>query len=49
MHSNACEYKILPLDVHEIENLIPLNYIDQFDNWVNGDANDIKKNVHLIS
>lgn len=43
VHSNACEYKILPLNVHEIENLIPLNYIDQFDNWVNGDANDIKK------
>lgn len=43
VHSDVCEYKILPLDVHEIENLIPLNYIDLFDNWENGDANDTRK------
>lgn len=43
IHSTACEYKFLPLEVHEIENLVPLNYIDAFDNWENSDANDIRK------
>lgn len=43
INTEACEYKFLPLDVHEIENLVPLNYIDSFDNWVNGNANDVRK------
>ncbi len=42
-YSDVCEYKLLPLEVHEIENLVPLNYIDAFDNWTNGDANDVRK------
>mgnify|MGYP003293298487 CR=1 FL=1 len=29
----AVYYKFLPLDVHEIENLLPLNYIDLLDCW----------------
>lgn len=44
VNSTIGEYKLLPLDVHEIENIIPLNYIDAFDNWTTaGDANDIRK------
>lgn len=43
IQSTAVEYKLLPLDVHEIENIIPLNYIDRFDNWEHGDANDVRK------
>lgn len=43
VHSTACEYKLLPIEVHEIENLVPLNYIDAFDNWTNGDSNDARK------
>lgn len=34
------EYKFLPLEVHEIENLVPLNYIDAFDIWNSGFPND---------
>lgn len=26
-------YKVLPLNVHEIENIVPHNYIDQLDSW----------------
>ena len=26
-------YKVLPLNVHEIENIVPHNYIDQLDTW----------------
>ena len=33
-------YKFVSLNVHEIENLIPLNYIDALDIWVTGNAND---------
>lgn len=33
-------YKFVPLNVHEIENIIPLNYIDAFDIWINGNPND---------
>jgi hypothetical protein len=49
---NECEpvgkdveyYNFLPLDVHEIENLIPLNYIDvAFSNYTEDNVND-KKN-----
>lgn len=42
IHSTACEYKFLPLEVHEIENLIPLNYIDAFDNWTCRNPNDAR-------
>lgn len=35
-------YKFVPLNVHEIENLIPLNYIDAFDIWTTGTANDTR-------
>lgn len=35
-------YKFVPLSVHEIENIIPLNYIDAFDVWTTGDANDVR-------
>ena len=41
--NNVPYYKFLPLNVHEIENLIPLNYIDKFDVWINGRLDD-KKN-----
>lgn len=41
--NNACDYCFLPLNVHEIENIIPLNYIDLFDNWSQGNANDQRK------
>lgn len=33
-------YNFLPLQVHETENLIPLNYINEFDIWTNGSSND---------
>ncbi len=33
-------YKFVSLNVHEIENIIPLNYIDTFDIWTSGNAND---------
>lgn len=36
-------YKFIAIQVHEIENLIPLNYIDTFDIWNNGKKED-KKN-----
>lgn len=39
---NSPIYKLLPLQVHELENLIPLNYIDAFDVWVNGKPDDFK-------
>jgi hypothetical protein len=35
-------YKFVPLHVHEIENIIPLNYIDTFDIWNSGNANDAR-------
>ena len=35
-------YKFVPLNVHEIENIIPLNYIDSFDIWTTGTANDVR-------
>ena len=35
-------YKFLPLSVHEIENIIPLNYIDAFDVWTEGTAEDAR-------
>lgn len=35
-------YKFIPLDVHEIENIIPLNYIDAFDVWTTGKINDVR-------
>lgn len=39
-------YRILPLEVHEIENLVPLNFIDQeFDSWTKGDAEYARKKV----
>lgn len=34
-------YQFVPLNVHEIENIIPLNYIDTFDVWTSGTANDV--------
>lgn len=43
VNSTECEYKLLPLEVHEIENLVPLNYIDSFDIWKDGNANDARK------
>lgn len=43
VHSTAYEYKLLPLEVHEIENLVPLNYIDSFDIWTHGKPNDTRK------
>lgn len=39
---NSPIYKLLPLQVHELENLIPLNYINAFDVWVNGKPDDVK-------
>lgn len=33
-------YKLIVLDVHEIENIIPLNYIDLFDIWKSGHPQD---------
>ena len=33
-------YKFVPLSVHEIENIVPLNYIDSFDIWTSGTSND---------
>ncbi len=36
-------YKFLPLKVHEIENLIPSNYIDILDKWEN-EVGKVKKN-----
>lgn len=33
-------YKFIAIPVHEIENLIPLNYIDTFDIWNNGKKED---------
>lgn len=33
-------YKFIAIPVHEIENLIPLNYIDAFDIWSNGKKDD---------
>lgn len=33
-------YKFIPLNVHEIENIIPLNYIDAFDIWITGSPTD---------
>lgn len=41
--STACEYRLLPLEVHEVENLVPLNYIDLFDVWAVGKPNDARK------
>lgn len=36
-------YKFIPLNVHEIENIIPFNYIDTFDVWTTGGtANDVR-------
>lgn len=43
VNTTVCEYRLLPLEVHEIENIVPLNYIDSFDNWTNGNANDARK------
>lgn len=34
-------YKFISLNVHEIENLIPLNYIDTFNVWTAGNATDV--------
>lgn len=37
-------YKMLPLVVHEVENLVPLNYIDQeFSNWTKNDVEYARK------
>lgn len=37
-------FKLIPLEVHELENLVPLNYIDQeFSSWTNGDAEYARK------
>lgn len=38
--SDVAFYKFVSLNVHEIENLIPLNYIDTFDIWTTGNYND---------
>lgn len=39
-----CE--IIPLYVHEVENLVPMNFIDQvFTQWTNGDAEYARKKV----
>ena len=35
-------YQLVSLNVHEIENIIPLNYIDSFDVWTTGSANDVR-------
>lgn len=35
-------YQFVPLNVHEIENIIPLNYIDSLDIWTTGTANDVR-------
>lgn len=35
-------YQFIPLNVHEIENIIPFNYIDTFDVWTTGTANDAR-------
>lgn len=35
-------YQFVPLNVHEIENIIPLNYIDAFDVWTTGTATDVR-------
>ena len=34
------DYKFVHLNVHEIENIIPLKYIDTFDIWTNGNSMD---------
>lgn len=34
------DYKLIVLNVHEIENIIPLNYIDSFDIWISGKPED---------
>lgn len=37
-------FKLIPLEVHELENLVPLNFIDQeFPNWTKGDADYERK------
>lgn len=37
-------FKLVPLKVHELENLVPMNYVDiAFPNWTNGDAEYARK------
>lgn len=39
-------YKMLPLEVHELENLVPMNFIDQeFTAWTNNDAEYARKKI----
>ena len=45
LHRTEPYYKLLPIDVHEIENLIPRNYIQACHDWSNPYSNDtIRKN-----